>query len=412
MKELLALSNGIWIQEMDKEIIDFPLASTTWDKREYEAIDRVVKSRNFTMGQEVKEFESDFAKFVGSNHAVMFNSGSSANLALLAAVKYMKKSPIPEGSTILVPAVSWSTTYYPINQLGYKLKFVDIDPQTLNISIEHLRNAISPETKAIFVVNLLGNPAPFKEIIEIAVENQLVILEDNCESLGATYEGKQAGTFGLGGTFSSFFSHHISTMEGGIVVTNSEVLDHTLRSIRAHGWTRDLPDINHVFEKTGDKWEDLFRFVLPGYNFRPLELEGAIGQAQIQKLPDLIKVRRKNAVLFQSLMAKFRNFRIQEEIGQSSWFGFALVLQNQMEGKRKLVVDTLSSLGIESRPIVAGNFTRNPVMKHLNYAPLDDLSGADYIHENGLFVGNHHYDLSREIQLLAGVLERFEVDNG
>lgn len=393
---------------MNNKKVIFPLASSTWDQEEYSAIDRVVQSRNFTMGLEVKIFESDFANYVGSKFAVMFNSGSSANLALLAGVRYMKDSPLPKGSTVLVPAVSWSTTYYPINQLGYKLKFVDIDHETLNISIEGLRSAITPETKAILVVNLLGNPANWNEIKNIASENNLIILEDNCESLGAKYDGKQAGTFGLGGTYSTFFSHHISTMEGGMVVTDSEILDHTLRSIRAHGWTRDLPESNHVYQKTGETWDDLFRFVLPGYNLRPLEMEGAIGQSQIKKLPEFIRERRKNAKIFQSEFAKLKNFSVQKETGDSSWFGFAIMMQNKMIGKRKKVIEAFEEIGIESRPIVTGNFTRNPVMKYLDYEPIGQLPGADFIHENGLFVGNHHYDMTEQIKQLFKCLERFE----
>ena len=166
------------------------------------------------------------------------------------------------GDEVIVPAVSWSTTYYPVNQVGARLKFVDIDSETLNINVSEIERAINPNTKALFIVNLLGNPAEWNQIKEIADRHDLLILEDNCESLGATFNGKKTGTFGVGGTFSTFFSHHISTMEGGVVVTDDEALFHTLKSIRAHGWTRDLPDKNYVHNKSGSKWDDLYRFVL------------------------------------------------------------------------------------------------------------------------------------------------------
>jgi len=231
----------------------YPLASSTWDKNEYDALQRVIDSGNFTMGQEVKLFESEFATKIGASHAVMFNSGSSANLALIAALKYMQNSPLSDGDSVIVPAVSWSTTYYPIHQLGFTLSFVDIDSRTLNIDINKVRESITKKTKAIFTVNLLGNPSDLITLRKIAEEFNLLLLEDNCESLGATIEGKQAGTFGVGGTYSSFFSHHICTMEGGLVVTDSVALDQTLRSLRAHGWTRDLPADNFVFPKSGDE---------------------------------------------------------------------------------------------------------------------------------------------------------------
>lgn len=156
------------------------------------------------MGEVVKDFESKFAHYIGSKFAVMVNSGSSANLALTAAVRYLRKPIFTEGDEIIVPAVSWSTTYFPISQYGATLCFVDIDLETLNIDLDQLKKAINSRTKAIYVVNLLGNPAFLHEIVQLAEEHGLVVLEDNCESLGASISGKKAGTFGLAGTFSTF----------------------------------------------------------------------------------------------------------------------------------------------------------------------------------------------------------------
>ena len=406
---LRQLLNGM--KKMPNEL-SLPLASTTWDSFEIEAINRVVKTGNFTMGSEVRKFEKEFANYVGSKFAVMFNSGSSANLGLLAAVRYMKDSALPVGSSILVPAVSWSTTYYPVNQLGYKLNFVDINVGTLNIDETKLESALTHDTRAILVVNLLGNPANWESILRFAKKHNLLILEDNCESLGATYGGKATGTFGIGGTFSTFFSHHISTMEGGMVVTDDETLDHTLRSIRAHGWTRDLPTNNHVYDKNGDDWDDLFRFVLPGYNFRPLEIEAAIGLEQLKKLPHLIKARKANALVFKEVTKGLKDILIQVESGESSWFGFSLVLNGKLKNLRRKLIEELNVAGIQSRPIVAGNFTRNPVMKHLEFEELPDMQNADLIHKSGLFVGNHHYDISQQLMILGRLLKKFEDANG
>lgn len=385
----------------------YPLASSTWGEEEIEAINEVVRSKRFTMGEQVASFEAMFAHDFGAKFAVMVNSGSSANLALMAACRYRDLPKIVPGDEILVPAVSWSTTYYPINQLGSTLKFVDIDPQTLNIDTSRIEEAITNKTRGIFAVNLLGNPADWTSLKNIAEAHDLILLEDNCESLGATLDGKSTGTFGFGGTFSSFFSHHISTMEGGFIVTDDEPLFHALKSIRAHGWTRDLPERNFVYNKTGEAWDDLFRFVLPGYNLRPIEMEAAIGKVQLAKLPSFIAARRKNAEYFKEVIKSLPGYRMQAENGNSSWFGFSLILEDELRGHRAELVRMLDSAQIESRPIVTGNFTRNPVIRHLDHAPIGPLLAADEVHDDGLFVGNHHYDLSREIDGLAEILEDF-----
>jgi CDP-6-deoxy-D-xylo-4-hexulose-3-dehydrase len=385
----------------------YPLASSTWGPEEIEAMQKVISSGKFTMGEKVREFEVEFAKLVGSKYSVMVNSGSSANLILLTAGKYLGEPLFNQGDEIIVPAVSWSTTYYPVNQIGCKLSFVDIELDSLNIDPAKVISAITPKTKAILTVNLLGNACNLNELKKIANNYGLHLLEDNCESLGGTLEGKSLGTFGIGGSYSSFFSHHISTMEGGLIATDSEELYQVMKSLRAHGWTRDLPEENYVFNKTGENWEDLYRFVLPGYNVRPLELEATVGIEQLIKLPSFVTVRRQNAILFQEIMQEFPDFQIQSEFGNSSWFGFSLVLKGVLRGKRNQLIKHLTAEGIESRPIVAGNFTRNPVLKHLNHVKIPDLPVADEIHSNGLFVGNHHYDLSEQLNHLQGVLRKF-----
>jgi CDP-6-deoxy-D-xylo-4-hexulose-3-dehydrase len=389
----------------------YPLASSTWGDEEQNALQEVISTGKFTMGEQVKEFETKFAKHFGTKYSVMFNSGSSANLALLAALRYDKNVKLPIGSNIIVPAVSWSTTYYPVNQLGYILNFVDIDVDTLNIDLSKVNAAINSDTSAILAVNLLGNPCELQMLKKIASENDLILIEDNCESMGATLNERHSGTFGLAGTYSSFFSHHISTMEGGLVTTDSESLMQTLKSIRAHGWTRDLPDKNFVHDKTGDDWDDLYRFVLPGYNLRPLEMEAALGIQQLNKLDNFVFQRRANAKYLDSISSKLRNYRFQKEIGNSSWFGFSIVLNGSLKGMRRQIIEMLSQHGIETRPIVTGNFTANPVMHHMEYLPLPELINAQEIHENGFFVGNHHYPIFTQLDKLVEILAKFEDDH-
>ena len=382
----------------------YPLATSSWDKAEFAALDRVIASDMFSMGPEVRAYEEEFAALFGAKFAVMVNSGSSANLLMTAALFFTKNPDLKleRGDEIIVPAVSWSTTYYPLSQYGLHLKFVDIDRETLNYDLEALEAAITDRTRALMVVNLLGNPNDFAALKRLTESRGIVMIEDNCESMGATFEGRQAGTFGVMGTFSSFFSHHISTMEGGMVVTDDEELYHVMLSMRAHGWTRNLPKFNHVTgEKSDDPFEESFRFVLPGYNLRPLEMSGALGREQIRKLPDLVAGRRANAAILQQRLSGHPRFMIQREIGESSWFGFSLVLRPDHAGTRSEMVKDLVAKGFECRPIVAGNFAKNEVMQYIDHEIHDELRNADYIDANGLFVGNHHYPIAEAVEALA-----------
>ena len=384
-----------------------PLASSTWDENDLSAAKEVLDSGNITMGEKVAEFEKRFAQELGSKYAVMFNSGSSANLAIMFGLKYSKISSLKPGAEIIVPAVSWSTTFYPVCQAGFKLRFVDIDPDSLNLSLEEVVKSINKNTGAILAVNLLGNPANLEELATIADSNDLLLIEDNCESLGASINGKKAGTFGLAGSFSFYFSHHICTMEGGMVVTDSQEFEEVLKSLRAHGWTRGLRSDNHVYPLSSNPWDDLFRFVLPGFNLRPVEISGAVGITQMNKLESLITARRSNAAKFVELFCNSTSYRIQKEMGKSSWFGFSIVLKNGLKGRRAELIDLLSHRGFETRPIVAGNFLRNPVMKHLDYIAEGNFSNADDVHENGFFVGNHHYDIETNLTELHEILMEF-----
>ena len=379
----------------------YPLSDDTWDNEELEAIREVIESRQFTMGAKTKEFEEKFAKYFGSKYAVMVNSGSSANLIAIASLIYSGR--LKRGDEVIVPAVSWSTTYYPLHQYGLKLKFVDIDLNTLNIDVNQIENAISEQTKAIFAVNLLGNPNDFNRIINICNNHNLLLIEDNCEAMGAKYKGKYTGTYGLIGTFSMFYSHHICTMEGGVAVTDNEELYHYMLSLRAHGWTRNLPENNKLYKKSSDSFYESFNFILPGYNLRPLEMEAAIGIKQIEKIDKIIETRRKNADYFVEMFKDNKNISTQKEIGESSWFGFAIVLKNELEGKRDQIVNNLIGNRIEVRPIVAGNFTRNPVVNFMDHEIYGELKNADYIHKNGFFIGNNSTDLKENLDYLYNI---------
>ncbi|WP_153133159.1 DegT/DnrJ/EryC1/StrS family aminotransferase [Dechloromonas hortensis] len=384
----------------------YPLATATWDDAEYNAIQRVVESGMFTMGAHVQEFEKQFAAYTGSRYCVMVNSGSSANLLMVAALRFRKENSLQAGDEIIVPAVSWSTTYHPLQQYGLKLKFVDVDRDTLNYDIAALSAAVTDKTRAIMVVNLLGNPNDFAAIERIINGRNILVLEDNCESMGACFNGRQAGTFGVMGSYSAFFSHHISTMEGGMVVTDDEELYHIMLSVRAHGWTRNLPRHNQLTgTKSDDPFVESFKFVLPGYNLRPLEMSGAIGIEQIRKLPGMVVERRRNAKKFVELLADYPCLRVQKEIGESSWFGFSIIVEPDAPFTRADLVRIFTEHKIDVRPIVAGNFAKNEVLRWFDYEIHGSLKNAEEIDTSGLFIGNHHYQLDQAFSLLRQALD-------
>ncbi len=381
-----------------------PLTSNSWGDEEAKAAIEVIRSKNTTMGYHVMNFEREFADFFRAKYAIMCNSGSSANLLAAAAITYSKFEGKPKEPEVIVPAVSWATTFYPIVQLGYKLRFVDIDLESLNINLDRVYNSINENTAGIFAVNLLGQPAALIELQELCKKRDIFLLEDNCESMGAKINERYCGTFGEIGTFSFFYSHHINTMEGGMCLTDDEKLAQYLHSLRAHGWTRGLPDKNLVFDKFGDSWEDQFRFVLPGYNLRPLEVSAAIGRIQLSKFESMLKARKSNAAFFNNRFRDIPNILIQRGEGESSSFAFSIILKQSLQGKRPTILNLLEKNGIETRPIVTGNFIRQPVFQYLN-ADFVDWPNADQVHFEGFYIGNHSFDIKTELEKVAKIIE-------
>lgn len=371
----------------------YPLAQSTWGEAERRAAIAVIESGRTTMGVQVAAFEERFAAQIGAKYAVMVNSGSSANLLAVAAL-FLTETPLARaGSVAIVPAVSWATTYYPLCQYGLKLRFVDIDPATLNFDLAALARALDDEVSVVFAVNLLGNPNDYDAVGRLLAGRGVTLIEDNCESMGARLGGRSAGCFGRIGTFSTFFSHHISTMEGGVCVTDDEELYHILLSLRSHGWTRGLPSPNRLAQPDArGAFHEAFRFVLPGYNLRPMEVSGAIGLEQLKRLPGFIARRRQTAWRLRDRFADLAAIRLQSEIGESSWFGFAMTLTKETNASRDEVVARLTASGVETRPVVAGNFARQAVMTHLLHEPPGPLPAADEVHEQGFYIGNNPMD--------------------
>jgi CDP-6-deoxy-D-xylo-4-hexulose-3-dehydrase len=385
----------------------YELAASSWGPEEMEAIRRTMETGRFTMGEQVALFEREFAAYFGMKHGVMVNSGSSANLVAVASLFFKKERPLQRGDEVIVPAISWSTTFHPLQQYGLKLRFVDVELSTLNLDVSKLERALTPRTRAIVAVSILGNPAKLDTIQRFAQEHGLYFLEDNCESMDAELGGRKTGTFGHLNTFSFFYSHHISTMEGGMVLTGDLELDHLLRSLRAHGWTRDLPAGSPLFERRGDDHFEAYRFILPGYNVRPLELGGAIGREQLKKLPEMTRRRRKNLALFQELFAGDERFILQRENGKSSCFSFTLILNPAAAINRDCVFSALRDAGVDFRMITGGCFLRHDAIRYFDYEVVDGaVPNADMAHERGFFVGNSTEDLEEQVRHLRRVLDR------
>lgn len=383
----------------------YDLASSSWGDEEIQSMHRVIDSGMFTMGEQVKQFEADFARKFGVKHALMVSSGSTANLVGIAALFYVKERPLQRGDEVIVPAISWATTYYPLQQYGLKLRFVDVELDTLNLDVSKLDQALTPRTRMVVAVSILGNPCALDVMRAFCDKHDLYLFEDNCESMGATLGGKSCGTFGDIGTHSTFFSHHISTMEGGVLVTDETEIYHLAKSMRAHGWTRDLPPDSTICEKRADDFFEAYRFILPGYNARPLELSGAIGIEQLKKLDRMLKVRRMNAKLFVGLFAGDERFIIQRENGMSSWFAFTVILNPEIKIDRSKALAALKRADIGYRIITGGNFLRHDVVKYFDYDCVGEIRNADIAHDRGFFVGNHPTDLRPQIERFRSVLD-------
>jgi CDP-4-dehydro-6-deoxyglucose reductase, E1 len=382
------------------------LDESSWANEEIKAINECLAKDQTTMSDQVEAFEQNFSEYVGSKYSIMVNSGSSANL--LSAYALTLKFPIKENKNkVIVPSLSWSTTYFPWIQLGYKLKFVDINLKNLNIDIDAVKVAFDDNVAGICVPHILGAGADIKALLSFAQEKNLWIMEDTCESLGnkpSYSENKMLGTFSNIGTFSFFRSHHISTMEGGMIVTDDEELAVYVKSLRTHGWGRNLLPNEYLGIGSKNSWKSKFEFFLPGFNLRPLEISGAVGLIQLQKLDGFLQNRRQNAKIFQELLNDFDFLTLQEQELTGSWMAFAIRCKGQI---RDQVVNALESNGVETRPVITGNFVNQPVMSRIqgNFEVSGELINSQYIEDNGFMIANHGRNLEMELNKISRIFK-------
>lgn len=369
----------------------FPLGQNVHESDDILNMVSALLTEKFTMGERVSDFEKAFAKYIGTKYALMVNSGSSANLiALSVLTNYKCSNRLLPGDEVLVPAVCWSTSVFPIIQYNLKPVFVDVDPVTLNVSLEDLESKITNKTKAIMLVHVLGNCTNMQKLMGLVKKYNLTLIEDTCESLGSKYDDKYLGTFGTIGTYSFYYSHHITTMEGGMLVCNDDDHYELMKCLRAHGWSRTLTDKDKIQAAYPDL-DPRFTFVNLGYNVRPMEVQAAMGISQLKKLQRKNDNRKSNYYKIKEKVEKdprntFLSFPKECDNADIAWFGVTLFLNENVELYSYL--DYLTKNSVENRPIVTGNMTRQPVMKDL-YPELNplDFPGAEECHFRGLFIG-------------------------
>lgn len=369
-----------------------PLIVPAYDWEEVcEALDSLLDTQ-VTMGGKVKQFESMFAEYIGTRFAVMVNSGSSANLlALSILTNPTLENPIKPGDEIITPAVTWATTVFPILNCGIIPVLVDVDLDTFDINVDEVEKAVTEKTRAIMPVHLLGNPCNMGRLMEIAQEHNLFIIEDTCEAHGAKFNGQKVGSFGDLATFSFFYSHHITTIEGGMVVTNNEEFAELARALRVFGWIRELKNKGKIAEQYQDI-DPKYLFVNIGYNLRPTEIQGAFGMHQLKKLDKFIEIRRENSTFWTRNLKKYEDHLLLHEEREGTkhvWFGYPITVKPGASFTRKELITFLAAKGLETRPIMAGNIDEQPAMQLANYRKVGDLKNSRIIMRNSFLFGNH-----------------------
>lgn len=345
-----------------------------------------------TMGAKVKQFERAFADHYGWTHGIVSNSGSSANLLAIAALANPEtKDGLKLGDEVIVPALSWSTTVWPLIQCGLVPVIVDIDPKTFDIDPNEIEAAIGPKTRGVMIVPVYGNPCAMDAIVDICKRRDLILIEDCCEALDAFYDGKPVGKFGRVGTFSFYYSHHMTTLEGGITVTDDFELAEMMRILRAHGWIREVEDRDRWTKRYPD-FHPRFLFVNLGYNLRATELQGAMGLVQLPKLGGYVKIRRENAAWFRRELSQYGDFfDFQDETpkGKHTWFGFAVKVRPNAPFEVTELTAALEAAHIETRPIICGNIARQPAIKLYQHRVHGDLKHASDVMDHAFSFGNH-----------------------
>ena len=362
------LNKALRIKEIKRSKHLFPIKDSTFRNKDLIEGIKVILSKNVTMSKVTKKFEKVFSKKIRNPYSLMINSGSSANLlAFQCLINPYRRKRLKKGDEVLIPSICWSTSLWPIIQCGLKPVFVDVDKENFNINLDDLKKKISKKTKALMLVHVLGISTNMEKLTKILKKNRIILVEDACESIGAKYKNKFLGTFGDFSTFSFYFSHQISSVEGGMICCKNKEDENIIKSLRSHGWSKDLSNRKKI-EKKFKKMNKNFLFINSGFNLRPTDIQAAIGLSQFNSLNDFIKVRKINRdKIIRKLVLdkKWKNqvsFVNNSNNIKPSWFGLSMLLNKKYKNKRNQIFNKLDKLGIENRPIISGNFLQQPAL--------------------------------------------------
>ena len=371
---------------MKNNSIKYPLTNTVLDNDDIEAGVKVLKSKWITMGLETLKFENNFSKKISNRSSTMVNSGSSANLLIFQCLINPKVNKLKKDDEVLIPAICWSTSLWPIIQSGLKVKFIDIDPKTLNLDLNEFEKKITKKTKALMLVHAMGNCADMEKIVRICKKKKIILIEDACEALGSKYKGKQLGTFGDFSSYSFFYSHHITSGEGGMVCSKSKKDADVIRTLRSHGWHRAISN------KKSNSWS----FINSGFNLRPTDISASIGNSQLKKLKKISLIRQQNFKSIRSALLDDKRYSnkfdiIEENINNKIvWFGIPIILKSTEKNYKNKVTNKLNKFGIDTRPLISGNFAKQPAIKLYKLNIKSNLKYANFIDKNSFFIGLHN----------------------
>ena len=410
-KNLKYLEKLIKIFDAKKKIrkTSYPLLEKGFESNDILKGIEVLLSRNITMSSITKKFENEFAKFIGSKYALMVNSGSSANLlSSFALINPKKKNHLKKGDKFIIPATCWSTSLWPLIQCGLKAEFIDVNINNYCLDESLLKKKNIKNIKAILDIHILGNSSNIKEISSVAKNNNIFLIEDTCEALGSRFGSKYLGTFGDFGTYSFYYSHQITSGEGGMIVCKTKEDYNLIHTMRSHGWDRGLRP-----EEKNKK----FNFVNSGFNLRPLDITAAIALSQLKRLKKMMAIRIRNRNLIVEEIKKsnrwnnqFDFFNSNENV-KSSWFGFPLLINKLYLKNKQNFIKYLNISGIETRPIISGNFLNQPGAKlyKLDRNP-KSFKISQEIEDRGFFIGLPTKHISKEtLKYLSEKL--FSIDN-
>tara|TARA_B110001454_G_C12694606_1_gene423784 strand:- start:344 stop:1597 length:1254 start_codon:yes stop_codon:yes gene_type:complete len=396
------LNKALKSKEKKRSKYLFPIKDSTFRNKDLIEGIKVIFSKDVTMSKVTKKFEKTFSKKIKTPYSLMVNSGSSANLlAFQCLINPYRKKRLKKGDEVLIPSICWSTSFWPIIQSGLKPVFVDVDRENYNIDLKDLKNKISNKTRALMLIHVLGVCTNMDELMKILNKNKIILIEDTCESIGAKYKNKFLGTFGDFSTFSFYFSHQISSIEGGMICCNNKQDEDIIKSLRSHGWTKDLSNQRKIERKFKEINKNFF-FINSGFNFRPTDIQAAIGLSQFKSLDNFINIRKINRnKIIKKLTTDKRwdeqvSFVKKDYNVKPSWFGLSMLFNKKFKKSKKLILNRLDKLGIENRPIISGNFLKQPALRKYNIKQKSkDFPNANYVHEYGLHVGLENNIMNR-----------------